>query len=257
MVHVSTPSYAGSHEEGYHATVLAMVKALAKEGPRHEAVNVIAPMGSPADLRCLKTVFRDFGLEPILLPDYSDTLDGPAWTEYQRDSARRHAARTRSAAWAAPGPPSNSARRGSEGRTAGKVLEERFGVPCHAIPLPLGVTQTDRLFDLLEELGGRPMPAHYHETARAAGRLLRRRPQVRLRQAGRWSTASRTWSWESPSLLAEIGVTPALCASGTGTGRLQKQLAAAEADLAGDMLVLEDVDFAEIEEQAARLRPTW
>ena len=41
-------------------------------------------MVSPADLRYLKAVFRDFGLEPILLPDYSDTLDGPAWSEYQR-----------------------------------------------------------------------------------------------------------------------------------------------------------------------------
>ena len=37
------------------------------------------------------------------------------------------------------------------------------------------------------------------------------------------------------SLLAEIGVTPALCASGTGTGRLREQLAAVEADLAGDI----------------------
>lgn len=111
VVHVSTPSYSGSHEEGYHATVVALVEALAKEGPRHEAINVIAPMGSPADLRSLKTVFRDFGLEPILLPDYSDTMDGPAWSEYQRippggtplDSIRR---------MGSTGPPSNSARRG-------------------------------------------------------------------------------------------------------------------------------------------------
>ena len=71
---------------------VALVEALAKDGPRHEAVNVIAPIGSPADLRYLKAIFRDFGLEPILLPDYSDTLDGPAWTEYQRDPAGRHAA---------------------------------------------------------------------------------------------------------------------------------------------------------------------
>jgi nitrogenase molybdenum-iron protein NifN len=57
------------------------------------------------------------------------------------------------------------------------------------------------------------------------------------------------------SLLAEIGVTPALCASGANTGRLRKQLALVEADLAGDIVVLEDVDFTEIEDHALRLRP--
>ena len=41
-------------------------------------------MVSPADLRYLKDLLHDFGLEPILLPDYSDTLDGPVWNEYQR-----------------------------------------------------------------------------------------------------------------------------------------------------------------------------
>ena len=31
----------------------------------------------------MKLIFRDFGLEPIVLPDYSYTLDAPAWKEYQ------------------------------------------------------------------------------------------------------------------------------------------------------------------------------
>ena len=39
---------------------------------------------SPADFRYLKEIFRDFGLKPIFVPDYSDTLDGPAWQEYHR-----------------------------------------------------------------------------------------------------------------------------------------------------------------------------
>jgi nitrogenase molybdenum-iron protein NifN len=57
------------------------------------------------------------------------------------------------------------------------------------------------------------------------------------------------------SLLAEIGITPALCASGTGTGRLRKQLAAVEADLPGEIAVCEDVDFAQIEARAEQLHP--
>ncbi len=228
-------------------------RRLAQEGPRHAAINVIAPIASPADLRCLTAVFRDFGLEPILLPDYSDTLDGPAWTEYHRippggtpiDSIRRMGSARATvefgSAW-------------HEGCTPGKLLEERFGVPRHALPLPLGATQTDRLFEVLQELSGRPVPAAY-EAER--GRLIDSYVDAHKYVFGKRAVVygEQDLVVGIASLLAEIGVTPALCASGTSTGRLREQLAAVEADLAGDIAVLEDVDFTEIEEHSAGLGP--
>lgn len=84
LVHVSTPSYSGTHTEGFHAAVQAVVAALAAGGTPERRVNVLPGMVSPADLRYLKEVLADFGLPGILLPDYSDTLDGPSWDEYQR-----------------------------------------------------------------------------------------------------------------------------------------------------------------------------
>ncbi|HSH13228.1 MAG TPA: nitrogenase component 1, partial [Desulfurivibrionaceae bacterium] len=36
LVPVSTPSYSGSHMEGFHAAVRALVEALAEGGPRHD-----------------------------------------------------------------------------------------------------------------------------------------------------------------------------------------------------------------------------
>jgi nitrogenase molybdenum-iron protein NifN len=253
VVHVSTPSYSASHEEVYHATVLALVEALAKEGPRHEAVNVIAPMGSPADLRYLKSVFREFGLEPILLPDYSDTLDGPAWSEYQRippggtpiDSIRRMGSARATVEFGSVW---------HDVRTAGKALEERFGVPRHGLPLPVGVTQTDRLFEVLEELSGRPVPTSYSEER---GRLVDSYVDAHKYVFGKRAVVygEQDLVVGIASLLAEIGVAPRLCASGTGTGRLRDQLASVEADTAGDVVVLEDVDFAEIEEHAIHVRP--
>ena len=83
LVHVSTPSYANTHEEGYHAAVRALVETLAEPGPTRDELNLLAPLALPADLRWLKGVLRDFGLAATLLPDNSDTLDGPTWNRYQ------------------------------------------------------------------------------------------------------------------------------------------------------------------------------
>src|SRR5208283_409160 len=88
LVHVATPSYRGTHVDGFHATIRALVEQLAERpgegGPAGERVNVFPGMVSPADLRYLKEVFADFGLDVTLLPDYSETLDGPQLDEYQK-----------------------------------------------------------------------------------------------------------------------------------------------------------------------------
>ena len=252
VVHVSTPSYAASHEEGYHATVLALVAGLAKEGPRHEAVNVIAPMGSPADLRysrrsCATSAWSRFSCPTT--PTRWTGRRGPNTTASRPAARPLEAIRRMGGA----GPRSNSARHGTTPRRAGRLLEERFGVPRHAAAAA-GVTQTDRLFEVLQEISGRPVPGTYEDER---GRLVDSYVDAHKYVFGKRAVVygEQDLVVGIAALLAEIGVTPALCASGTRTGRLRKQLASVEADLAGDIVVLEDVDFAEIEEHAVRLRP--
>lgn len=247
LVHVSTPSYSASHEDGYQATVMALVGALAEQGPSHAAVNVVAPMVSPADLRYLKAVFQDFGLEPILLPDYSDTLDGPAWTEYQRippggtplEAIRRMGAARATVEFgvAEPAVPS-----------AGGVLEERFGVPRHRVPLPIGVIATDRFFALLEGLAGRAAPSNYLQER---GRLVDCYVDAHKYLFGKRAAVygERELVAGLAVFLAEIGVAPALLAS--GSSGLESRLAAE--DTPEEAIVREDVDFADIEQAAIDL----
>ena len=83
LVHVSTPSYRGTHADGFHAAAEALVVALAEAGPRGTGLAVFPGMVSPADLRGLRALFASYGLEAALVPDYGDTLDGPAWDEYR------------------------------------------------------------------------------------------------------------------------------------------------------------------------------
>ena len=166
LVHVSTPSYRGTHVDGFHATVKALVEQLAEGGPAGPGVNVFPGMVSPADLRYLKEVLADFGLAATLLPDYSETLDGPQLDEYQKIPAG--------------GTPADSVRAMGRARvslelgrtiaesgTAAASLESQFGVARRKLGWPVGVLESDRFFAALSELSGRPVPEkHVQERGR-------------------------------------------------------------------------------------------
>ncbi len=83
FVHASSPSYQGSHMEGFQQAVLATIKTLARKGKQGNHVNLFSGMISPEDIRHLKDLTESFELPVVLFPDYSDTLDNPTWDEYQ------------------------------------------------------------------------------------------------------------------------------------------------------------------------------
>ena len=83
LVTVSTPSYSGTHMEGFHAAVEAVVRQLACECPWHEAIGVLPGFVSPADTRYLREILSDFGLDATIVPDISLSLDGPALEDYE------------------------------------------------------------------------------------------------------------------------------------------------------------------------------
>jgi nitrogenase molybdenum-iron protein NifN len=253
IVNVSTPSYVGTHAEGFSAAVRAIVENLAQAGPRHDSINILPGIVSPADIRYLKDVFADFGLEMILLPDYSDTLDGPAWSEYQQipqggtpvESIRRMGSAKATIEFGATC---------DTVQTAGMLLEERFGVPIYKVSPPIGVIQTDQLYDVLEELSGRKAPeTHCEERGRLVDAYV---------DAHKYVFGKRTIVYGEQdlvvglaSLLAEIGMIPVMCASGAETGRLAERIAEVAPDLTSEISVLEGADFAEIEDRTAELAP--
>lgn len=272
LVHVSTPSYCDSYEDGYQAAVLATVKALACGDERHEAVNVIAPLCSPADLRELKSLFRSRGIPAILFPDYADTLDGPTWSEYHRlppggtplAALRRMGGARLTIEFA-----------DVHGREAvGSYLLERFGVPRRVLPLPVGVAATDELMDALDHLSGVPAPS---DLIACRGRLIDSYVDAHKYVFDRRAIVcgQRDLVGAMASFLQEIGLKPVLCATGakgfewpgtsathvhgldagpaavmTPDGRSSERI-----DELALPIVRDDTDFADITEWAERLRP--
>ena len=85
LVTVSTPSYSGTHLNGWKLAVRSMIEKFAGSSPALTAentINIFPNFLSPADIRLLSGIFREYGLKTMILPNISDTLDSPSWEEY-------------------------------------------------------------------------------------------------------------------------------------------------------------------------------
>ncbi|MGB5618528.1 MAG: nitrogenase component 1 [Desulfobacterales bacterium] len=249
LVHVSTPSYQGTHMQGFHGAVRALVATLAQSTTPGErpSVNLFPGMVSPADLRHLKGILQAFHLDGVLVPDYSDTLNGPLWTEYQSIpeggtsiKALRHT-----------GDAAASIECGlmlaGEKETAGTWLQAHFGVPLYRMGLPIGIRQSDQFFEILSRISGRPIPATY---AAQRGRLL-----DALVDGHKHFNGVRAALFGEEDLVAglaafcgELGIIPVLCATGGRNGRFEQTVRRVVPErYHSRMQIMEDVDFVTIE----------
>ena len=257
IVSVSTPSYSGTHMDGFHGAVRATVDALAKKNDGNgEHVNIFPGMLSPADYRHLKEIFLDFGTACHMLPDYSQTLDGPLWSEYQKipqggTSIKQIVAMGDASAGIEMG------RILAGTQSAGKLLEDRFQVPCHSLGLPIGIRETDLFFDALSTITGKPIPEKYTEER---GRLI-----DAYADGHKYVFEARAVVYGEEDLvvglasfLSEIGVLPVICASGGKSGQLKRTLAQVIDNFDDkEIQVLEGVDFVEIGEAAKKATPDF
>lgn len=259
MLHVSTPSYRGTHMDGFHAAVRSIVEALSAPGTRGRHINLFPGMVSTADLRHLKEILGDFGLPYTLLPDYSQSLDGETWAEYEKLPSGG----TPMKAIAATGSAQLSIEFGhtlTGGKTAGNFLEEKFNVPCRSLGMSIGLRETDAFFELLGTASGRTVPLKYkQERGRLVDALVDGHKYVFGKRAIVYGEEDLVAGLVA--LLLEIGVEPVLCASGGESGRLAEAIQSVRATpprkSAAKMEIRGGVDFAEIGEQAEQLKPDF
>ena len=275
LVHVSTPSYRGTHIDGFHDAVKALVEQLTCSSGRESAqtsspdsqsrltsaatnaprLNLFPGMVSAADLRHLKEILADFGLNYTLLPDYSESMDGETWSEYEKIQSGG----TPIAAIAATGSANASIEFGrvlDGAETAGTSLQKKFNVPRHLLGMPIGIRETDQFFATLAELSGRETPVKYQ---RERGRLV-----DSLIDGHKYIFEKRAIVYGDEDLvigltafLCEIGVTPVLCATGARNGKFASAMRAAAPNLPEETLVKEGLDFAETAEVAPELKPDF
>ena len=255
LIHVATPSYAGTHMDGFHAAVLSVVQRFAKAAAQHDGINLLPGFVSPEDLRHLKELMEALGLPVTLLPDYSDTLDGQTWKEYQRIQA---GGTTLKAIEQMPGARATfefGRSLATKPQTAASWLEKQFNVPRVRLGLPIGLRETDRFFGELERVSGKQLPDLFHaERGRLIDAMVDGHKYLFGKRAALYGDADLVIGLAS--FLDEIGIQPVLCATGGRSSGFETLLreVVTDADTSG-WGVLEGADHAQIAEQARRLKP--
>ncbi len=254
FVNVSTPSYSGTHMEGFHGAIQQVISQRAKGGPQNTTINLLPGFVSCADYRLLKEIMADFGLDCTMLPDLSDTMDGPALLEYEKIPAGG----TPLAAIQGMGRSRTTLEFGRtlhSKESGGHTLQKKFNISNHRLGMPIGIEETDRFFHLLSTLSGREVPAKY---AGERGRLVDAYVDGHKYIFGKKAIVygEEDLVVGMTGFLAEIGIVPVLCASGGTSGRLAEAIDAVTGDILPQQPeVHEGMDFFDIAEMAESLEP--
>ncbi|WP_372808122.1 nitrogenase component 1 [Pontiella sp.] len=253
LLHASTPSYAGSHADGYQWAVRAIVDQLAVDGPNEKFIGVFPGMVSPADLRHLREIMNDFGMNFSIVPDYSDPLDGPVWGDYHKIPEGGTPVEEISKLGRASAV-IELASTISDKQSAATLLDERFSTAVFRVGLPIGIRQSDAFFKVLEQITGHETPAK-HEAER--GRLIDAYVDGHKYTFGKKVAiyGEEDFVVGLTAFCSEIGLVPVLCASGGKSGKLKSCIQDAAPELDPETAILEGVDFAEIGEAVKTLEP--
>jgi len=246
---VSSGGYSGTQFEGFFAALHAVVTQTEMDKTPNSCVNIVAGMISPADTRWLKGLAKAMGLEIILLPDLSETLDGGHEAEYDRLPRG--------------GTPLAEVRRMAgarvtielsefvhEASSPGLYLQETYGVPCVRLPLPVGLANTDALIRALADAGGTWMPELEKERSRYLDAMI---------DSHKYNAHGRAAVFGEPDFVAAVcrlcvenGIVPVVAASGARSeamkARLKEIIApAAEMAFTANPIIADDTDFDSIE----------
>ena len=174
VVPVATPDFTGSLESGYALATQAIIDWLVptqeatgpqagQPFPRGEKaeqplqVNVLAGSHlTPGDLEHLKGLIEAFGLQPVVMPDLSDSLDGHLpeedFSPLTLGGASVGALATLKDAVA-------TLVIGGSMHPAADLLQARTGVPDYRLPHLMGLEAVDALVTILAKIAARPVPS--------------------------------------------------------------------------------------------------
>jgi nitrogenase molybdenum-iron protein NifN len=253
IIPVSTPGYGATQFEGYYTALTEIVKKVAVDTEQNGKINIITGNISPGDVRNIKRMLNLLGVEYILLPDVSITLDAVyksrGYTKIPEGGTRVEDIRKMAGAAATV----EMGMTVMENMSPGKYLQDEYQVPLYRCPLPIGVKNTDTFIRLISDISGKPVPPQIQEER---GRLL-----DGMIDSHKYNGEGRAVIYGEPELVyavaglcLENGIKPVLISSGSRNDSIQKLLESGPEYPEEKILIIDDTDFETIQEYAVKLK---
>ena len=212
VIYASTPSYEGSHIQGFSNMMCAIVNQLAADSPVKNSRTAIFPgWVEPGDCRELKRLALALGADPLLLPDHDNTMDTPMTGRYEYygnggtripDVEQIGGSRALIAmGHIAPAEPAS-------------LMMMKFELPTELLPLPVGIAFTDRYVMSLKVVSGADVPREIeNERGRAVDLLLDSAPYSNGKKVAVYGDPDVVYAMTS--LCLEMGMIPKYVITGT------------------------------------------
>ncbi len=156
VVHCNTPSYKGSHVDGFTNMVSGFIRYLAKKGPEtNEKVCLLPGFVNPGDMREYRRIMNLMKVPFIMLPDTSGVMDTPMTGKFEmypkggtlindiKDVGNCMATIALGLKVSEP---------------SAAVLEKQCDIPYQALPLPIGIEATDKFVMALQDISKDEVP---------------------------------------------------------------------------------------------------
>lgn len=258
FINVSTPSYNGTHMEGFNATVKATVECIAEKNEKSDMINIFPGFVSPADMRYLKEILEDFELDYMMMPDYSESLDNPTWDKYKKLPSGGTSIDLIKKSGSAKASIQFGRVLAGMSSGAGDWLNNKFKIKSHNLGMPIGIKETDKFFKTLKILSGKPVPAkHLIERGRLVDSYIDGHKYIFAKRAIIFGEEDFVIGMSS--FLSEIGIHPVVCATGGENPHFAKEIEAATPEARKNFseapIIKSGVDFEELKDLTDEVRP--
>lgn len=243
MVSVSTPSFAGSHIDGYDSAVLELVRHFARVGVDNDKINLIMGNLSPGDINQVKDLMNDLGVESIILTDTSLNLDAPL------DESTLELHEFGTTIEEIKDTPNSKATIALSKHvdSAGKYLENNFGVKSFGDKLPIGIKNTDEFIGKIVDVSDIAIP---EKIIRDRGRLC-----DILVDSHAYNYGKKVAIFGDPDMVigiaymvSEMGMIPEILSIGVESERFMEDVKVLSKDISYKPIVLNNSDLYDLEE---------
>ena len=177
----STPDFKGALQDGYAAAVEALVRDIpdngwddtkqqddssfytyAMPGMPSQVTVLAGPSLAPGDVQAIKEMIKAFGLNPVLVPDLSTSLDGHLSKSYTGlTNGGTTLSQLKSLGYS-----SFTLAIGHTMKLAAEILQQRFGTEYRLFDSLTGLEAVDNFLHTLSEFSGRPVPEQFRHQRR-------------------------------------------------------------------------------------------